>query len=151
MRSKHKALILFLCVVLVVTATALGTFAYLTDQESATNTFTVGQVGLSLDEADVKTDGTYETNHDARVQNNEYHLLPGHTYYKDPTVTVDARSSDAYIRMIVAVENIDELKKALPGTQYYNEGIFLLETLCKGWDSDVWVYEGYSESTENGV
>lgn len=84
MKSKHKALLLSMCAVLLVAVSIFGTLAYLTDKDTVTNTFTVGSVGLSLDEADVKTDGSYETTHDSRVQANEYHLLPGHTYYKDP-------------------------------------------------------------------
>ena len=164
MKIKRKALLLTLCAVLLVAATAFGTLAYLTDSEAVKNTFTVGSVGLSLDEADVKPDGTLDTND--RVQANEYHLLPGHTYIKDPTVTVDAKSEDAYVRMIVTVENIDKLKAALPyseiilgddGTshqvmnpQYYDETgeIFLLQMLCGGWDSNTWVFEGYTEKAD---
>ena len=78
-----------------------ATIAYLTDDEAVVNTFTVGQVGISLDEADVKTDGTPDT--DARVHENEYHLLPGHTYTKDPTVHVDENSESCYL--FVKVEN----------------------------------------------
>ena len=164
MKIKRKALLLTLCAVLLVAATAFGTLAYLTDSEAVKNTFTVGSVGLSLDEADVKPDGTLDTND--RVKANEYHLLPGHTYIKDPTVTVDAKSEDAYVRMIVTVENIDKLKAALPyseiilgddGTshqvmnpQYYDETgeIFLLQMLCGGWDSNTWVFEGYTEKAD---
>ena len=158
MKSKHKALLLSMCAVLLVAVSIFGTLAYLTDKDTVTNTFTVGSVGLSLDEADVKPDGSYETNHDSRVQANEYHLLPGHTYYKDPTVTVDAGSEDAYVRMIVTVENIDQLKAALPyseivvgddGTtyqvvnnQYYADDCttFLLQMLCGGWDANNWLF-----------
>ena len=159
MKSKHKILLLSLCAVLLVAASVIGTIAYLTDKDTVTNTFTVGSVGLKLDEADVKTDGSYETNHDSRVQENEYHLLPGHTYYKDPTVTVDAGSEDAYVRMIVTVENIDQLKLALPNegatSKYYGtDGTFLLQMLCldeKGaytWDANTWKMQGYTESAD---
>ena len=153
MKSKHKALLLSMCAVLLVAVSIFGTLAYLTDKDTVTNTFTVGSVGLSLDEADVKPDGSYETNHDSRVQANEYHLLPGHTYYKDPTVTVDAGSEAAYVRMIVTVENIDDLKQALPNsgetTKYYAaDGTFLLQMLCGGWDANTWVFEGYTEKAD---
>lgn len=166
MKSKHKALLLSMCAVLLVAVSIFGTLAYLTDSESVKNTFTVGSVDLSLDEAEVNPDGTYKNDHDDRVKANEYHLLPGHTYYKDPTVTVDAGSEDAYVRMIVTVERIDQLKAALPysetilsddGTthqvmnpQYYDETgeIFLLQMLCGGWDSNTWVFEGYTEKAD---
>ena len=150
MKIKHKALLLSLCAVLLVAATVFGTLAYLTDTEAVTNTFAVGSVGLSLDEADVKPDGTLDTND--RVQANEYHLLPGHTYIKDPTVTVDAKSEDAYIRMVVKVENIDQLKLALPDSKYYGaDGVFLLQNLVTGWDNNIWVYEGYTADGNNGI
>lgn len=164
MKSKHKALLLSMCAVLLVAVSILGTIAYLTDKDTVTNTFTVGSVGLKLDEADVKTDGSYETDHDERVQENEYHLLPGHTYIKDPTVTVDAGSEDAYVRMVVTVENIDQLKLALPNSgataKYYGaDGTFLLQMLCVDkngtctWDKDIWKMHGYTESTDgkNGI
>lgn len=101
MKSKHKALLLALCAVLLVAASVFGTVAYLTDTEAVTNTFTVGRVGLKLDEADVKPDGTLDT--DKRVLENEYHLLPGRTYIKDPTIYIDADSEECYL--FVKVEN----------------------------------------------
>ncbi|MBO5159046.1 MAG: hypothetical protein J6B94_05585 [Lachnospiraceae bacterium] len=152
MKSKHKALLLSMCAVLLVAVSIFGTLAYLTDKDTVTNTFTVGSVGLSLDEADVKTDGSYETNHDSRVQANKYHLLPGHTYYKDPTVTVDAGSEDAYVRMMVKVEGLDSLKKAMPTDKFptfYNNDLFLLQNLCVDkdgnltWNKDVWQFETF--------
>lgn len=155
MNKKQKALLLFISAVLLVAVSVFGTFAYLTDKDVVTNTFTVGAVGLSLDEAEVNLDGTYKNGHDTRVKGNAYKLLPGHTYYKDPTVTVDAGSEDAYVRMIVKVERVDQLKLALPyseGSEYYsNDGnkTFLLQALCGNWDSATWLYEGYTES-ENG-
>lgn len=163
---KKKIVAIMLCMGML-TASVVGTMAYLTDQENVTNTFTVGKVGLKLDEADVKPDGTYETAHDTRVDGNEYHLLPGHTYIKDPTVTVLKDSEDCYVRMIVTVENIDQLRKALPkaetvvgedGTfteitfpenqKYYgDDDTFLLQMLCGNWDSTIWKFEKYSEET----
>lgn len=164
MKTKSKALLLALCAVLLVAASVLGTMAYLTSQDQVTNTFTVGSVSIKLDEAQVNKDGTYVNGHNTRVKTNEYHLLPGHTYYKDPTMTVDAKSEAAYVRMVVTVENIDQLKLALPNSgataKYYGaDGTFLLQMLCvdeKGtctWDKDIWKMQGYTESTDgkNGV
>lgn len=103
MKTKSKALLLSLCAVMLVAASIFGTLAYLTDTDTVANTFTVGQVGITLDEADVNTDGTYVTDKDDRVDANEYHLMPGHEYIKDPTVHVDANSEDSWI--FVKVEN----------------------------------------------
>ena len=150
MKTKSKALLLALCAVLLVAASVLGTLAYLTADDSVTNTFTVGKVAITLDEAKVNTDGAYAEEHDTRVKNNAYHLLPGHTYYKDPTVTVSAGSEAAYVRMIVTVENIDKLKATLTDPKYYGtDGTFLLQSLCGGWDPAVWEYKGYTESSDS--
>lgn len=102
MKKKTKALMLVLCAVLLVTASVLGTMAYLTSTEKVVNTFTVGKVAITLDEAQVKEDGTPVADA-ARVKENAYHLLPGHTYTKDPTVHVQANSEDSFI--FVKVEN----------------------------------------------
>ena len=87
MKKKTKALMLVLCAVLLVTASVLGTMAYLTSTDEVVNTFTVGQVAITLDEAKVNPDGTAVTPAE-RVKANAYHLLPGHAYTKDPTVHV---------------------------------------------------------------
>lgn len=102
MKTRNKALVLTLCAVLLVVATVMGTMAYLTSTDSVTNTFTVGKVALTLDEAKVNPDGTKVANAD-RVRANEYKLIPGHSYTKDPTVHVTAGSENSYI--FVKVEN----------------------------------------------
>lgn len=81
-----------------------GTLAYLTSTDTVTNTFTVGQVKITLDEAKVGTDGKALTGDSAaRVDKNDYKLMPGHVYDKDPTVTVKAGSESSYVRMLVTV------------------------------------------------
>lgn len=102
MKKTSKALLLSLCAVLLVTASVLGTVAWLTDQAEVTNTFTVGNVGISLDEAKVNEDGEKLENAE-RVQENEYKLMPGRTYTKDPTIHVDPNSEDCYL--FVKIEN----------------------------------------------
>ena len=102
MKKKTKALMLVLCAVLLVTASVLGTMAYLTSTDQVVNTFTVGKVAITLDEAKVDPDGTAVTPAE-RVKENAYHLLPGHGYTKDPTVHVQANSEDSFI--FVKVEN----------------------------------------------
>ncbi len=143
MKKSTKALLMTLCAVALVVGTLFGTLAYLTDSEAVTNTFTVGQVHIKLDEADVKSDGTLETNN--RVQSNEYHLLPGQSYIKDPTVTVEATSDESYIRMLVTVENYTDLKEAFPVSKYaewYAGDVFLLQYLVNGWDNAKWISTG---------
>ena len=103
MKTKSKALLMTLCAVLLVAASVLGTMAYLTSTDEVENTFTVGNVKIALDEAKVNADGT--VNGTDRVKGNEYKLMPGHTYVKDPTVTVKAPSVDSYVRMKVTFNN----------------------------------------------
>ena len=101
MKTKRKALLLSLCAVLLVVASVMGTMAYLTSRDTVTNTFTVGKVNLTLDEAPVDANGKATTG--ARVKENSYNLLPGQEYDKDPTVHVTANSEDSWI--FVKVEN----------------------------------------------
>lgn len=111
MKTKSKALLTTLCAVLLVAASVLGTMAYLTDHQTVTNTFTVGKISITLDEAKVNLDGQplAENNQVVDVTNayrqttNDYKLMPGKTYTKDPTVHVQANSENAYI--FVKVEN----------------------------------------------
>lgn len=88
MKNARKVLLLVLCLVLVVSATVMGTMAYLTDKTNEVkNTFTVGKVDIDL----------YETKDGQHVMANEYQLIPGATYAKDPTVEVTVDSEDCYL------------------------------------------------------
>lgn len=102
MKTKSKALLMTLCAVLLVAASVLGTMAYLTSQDSVKNTFSIGKIAITLDEAQVDADGKAQTTV-PRVKENSYKLMPGHAYDKDPTVHVKKDSEDAYI--FVKVEN----------------------------------------------
>lgn len=158
MKTRGKTLLILGCMLVLLGVGTIGVLAYFTDVDAVTNTFTVGNVDIELDEADVKPDGTYEKEHDDRVKANEYHLIPGHTYIKDPTVTVKAGSEDAYVRMLVKVENIENLETALPNdgstAKYYAPGgTFLLQMLClddKGdmtWNEAAWAFKEFDTTT----
>ena len=113
--KKTKAILMALCAVLLVAASVMGTLAYLTSTDTVTNTFTVGKVAITLDEAKVNVNGQKLDANDnvyaedgsvelaARVQENDYKLMPGHEYVKDPIVHVAADSEDCYL--FVKVEN----------------------------------------------
>ena len=100
MKTARKVLILALCAVLLVSATIMGTMAYLTSQAKVVNTFTVGSVAITLDETDV--DGSA-----GRDTKNAYKLLPGHTYTKDPIIHVASNSEDCYLFVKVVDEIAD--------------------------------------------
>lgn len=108
--KKSKVLLTLACAVLLIVASVMGTLAYLTDKDDVKNTFTVGQVDIKLDEAKVDENGTEVPNAD-RVQENSYHLLPGHTYTKDPTLTVLKDSEESYVRLLVTATFDKELDR----------------------------------------
>lgn len=127
--KRSKPLVLALCAVLLVVGTILGTVAYLQDTASVVNTFTVGNVHLKLDEAVVDEKG--EPTASRTETGNAYHLIPGQTYTKDPTVTVLKGSEKSYVRMLVTINCYDELT-AIFGNP------FLPQDFVAGWDSAVW-------------
>lgn len=98
----RKILVSLAALALVAAISIGGTIAYLTSTDKVENSFTVGKVAITLDEAQVNPDGTAVTPA-ARVKANTYKLMPGHPYTKDPTVHVDADSEDSWI--FVKVEN----------------------------------------------
>lgn len=106
MKKTSKALLLSLCAVLLVTASVLGTMAYLTSQDQVVNTFTVGNVAITLDEKDVDNSTPGENDRDKA---NAYKLMPGHNYEKDPIVHVDANSEDCYlfVKVVNEIANIE--------------------------------------------
>ena len=61
MKKGSKALLVLACAGCLVIGTVFGTMAYLTSTKSVTNTFTVGDVEIKLDEAVVDEYGTEKT------------------------------------------------------------------------------------------
>lgn len=125
-KTKTKALLMSLCAVLLVAASVLGTMAYLTDSKDVKNTFTVGNVTIKLDEAKVDEKGNLVKNQDDtladRVTQNEYKLLPGHTYTKDPTVTVLAPSVESYVRMKVTFNKASQIIAMCTDPEFAEDG-----------------------------
>ena len=109
MKKTTKALLAILGVIMLMSVAVMGTVAYLTSTQEVVNTFPVGDVEIKVDETDVTPDGEPVDGAD-RVEGNEYHLIPGKSYVKDPTVTVIAGSEESYIRMKVTINCISELQ-----------------------------------------
>ena len=101
MTAKKKIAIAFSCILAVtaiVAASVMGTVAYLTSSAVVHNTFTIGQVGISMTEALVDANGQAVTGAEAkRVTDNKYTLVPGKTYSKDPIIEVTEGSQDSYL------------------------------------------------------
>ena len=80
-----------------------GTLAYLTDTESYTNTFTVGNVRLALEEPG----WPQEDEDDDGVPDEAEDLVPNEELTKDPQiVNQGVNASMAFIRVTVPVENV---------------------------------------------
>ena len=115
MKTRNKALVLSLSAVLLVGASVFGTMAYLTSQTDVVeNTFTVGKVAITLDEAKVDPYGVEEDDA-ARVTENGYKLIPGHEYVKDPTVHVAADSEESwlFVKVVNGIEDIEDETKTI--------------------------------------
>lgn len=91
---KKKITALALVVAILAIAIIGGTLAYFTDTtETAKNEFTVGNVDITLSEPNWK--GGTPT------------LMPGTTYAKDPTVTVETGSQDCWVFMEVELNKFN--------------------------------------------
>lgn len=146
--KKFKALLVVACALLLVAASVFGTMAYLTSTDTVTNTFTIGKVEITLDEAKVDLNGTAVTP-DERVKNNSYKLMPGHSYTKDPTVHVDAASEDSWI--FVKVENGIAAFEAATSSEEGGYKKIADQIVAKGWTALDGVagvyYKSYDKST----
>lgn len=138
--KKFKALLVVACALLLVAASVFGTMAYLTSTDTVTNTFTVGKVNIKLDEAKANPDGSLVTNAD-RVKANSYKLLPGHTYHKDPMVTVLNGSEPSYVKMTVTFSKANELD-AIFAPDGAN-----LTSIFNGYDAASWLAKGNTKDT----
>ena len=132
--KKKSILMAAIAVMLVAVLVVGGTLAYFTDTKSATNTFTMGNVKITLDETDVN-------NPDARTANgNTYNVYPGQTVKKDPIVHNTGKNA-AYIRATVNVSDwmnlvaayYPDFKETFPNDGYKAALNLLVGELGKGW------------------
>lgn len=116
-RDHKKLSLLCLLVALLLMATAFGTMAWLTKEDSITNEFTVGNFNKpedpedrpdqepdapAVDEPNISQDGyiiepSWDTSADA-----EHKLIPGASLYKDPYVGIGKGSEDAEVYVYVS-------------------------------------------------
>lgn len=142
-----KSALIVLAMVLVCIVSVTGTLAYLTSKtEVVTNTLTVGDVKITLDEAPVGEDG--QAVEGDRVMENEYKLFPGKSYDKDPTVHVDAKSENAWL--FVKVEN------GIAGIEADGDTKIETQMAAKGWtlvdgETNIYAYKDIVKAGENIV
>ena len=131
---KKKITAIFLCVALVAIAIVGASLAYFTDSKTATNTFTMGDVKIKLDETNVN-DPTGD-----RVTSNTYNVYPGAVVTKDPIVHNVGKNA-AYIRATVNVSNwmnlvaayYPDFKPTFPNEGYEAALNLLVGDLGDGW------------------
>lgn len=90
-RGKNLVLLL-LSLALILCAVIGGTLAWLvTETDPVVNTFTYGDINITLHETNTNKDGDNDPN------TNIYPMIPGHTITKDPKVTFKADSENAWL------------------------------------------------------
>lgn len=137
--TKKRFVAILLCVTLVALAAIGATFAYLTSTASVNNTFTMGNVKITLDESKVDESGKAVEGAD-RVTSNTYTVYPGAVVTKDPIVHNVGKNA-AYIRATVNVSDWMNLVAAYyPEYEYHfgQEGYksaleLLVGELGEGW------------------
>ena len=139
---KKKAVIIT-SFLLIATISICAVLAFLTDTEETNNTFTIGKVNITLHETAVNEAGEPIEGAEPATENT-YHLLPGKTYVKDPTITVEAGSDESYIRMLVTLNLYKEIKEV-----FGND--FLPENYVSGYDSSKWIYISSEENTTDNT
>lgn len=159
----RKILVSLAALALVAAISVGGTLAYLTQQKTVTNTFTVGNIKITLDEAQLDKDGMNLLNKDnkvvtdvalaARTNENTYKLMPGHTYVKDPTIHVEAKSEDSYIfvKVVNGISGLEATGNTTIAEQLKNNGWTPLMDDNNTAVADVYVYakngaKGYTTS-----
>ena len=130
--TKKRFVAILLCVTLVALAAIGATFAYLTSTATVNNTFTMGNVKITLDETNVNDpEGD-------RVTSNTYNVYPGAVVTKDPIVHNTGKNG-AYVRAVVTIED------GMNWLGLYNENVWtapqeaafnamINNTLGDGWE-----------------
>ncbi|MBR5516217.1 MAG: SipW-dependent-type signal peptide-containing protein [Clostridia bacterium] len=133
MKKGMKALLIAVSAILLVAVSVSLTVAYFTSQADVKNTFTVGKVDISLYEEGAEYDnGVYGQTYE--------NIIPGGSYNKAPTVTVEKGSVESYVRMMVNVVFENAMDEAQLGDSL--DGIF------SGVDAK-WTLAGKTVSADN--
>ena len=116
------ASLLTLCAVALVVTSVLTTIALLTSSSGVSNVFTVGDVKISMYESKVNSKGqpvnangeviAEKGGAPVKVDTNSYHLIPGETYIKDPTIYINSGEMDD---MYLFVKSTNMIRSAEAG------------------------------------
>lgn len=127
---KKKIVALCLCIALAVVAIGGATLAYFTDTKDVTNTFTVGNVNITLTED--KWDAT------------KAKLIPGTTIEKNPTVAVVKGSEECYVRILMTISKSNEWDAI-----FDVDSNLKIEDFFKGYVPANWTYIKNTENADN--
>ncbi len=117
---KRKVLALTLCVAMLAIAIVGGSLAYFSDSAEKTNTFTVGNVSIVLNEPNWDTTGAKEA----------FDVYPGEALAKDPTVTNDGKNP-CFVR--ISVTNLDQFAADFNGAQIIYRTDYVDNALGTNW------------------
>lgn len=161
--KNRKSLAVILSVVVVLCMAIGGTLAWLIDAtEPVVNTFTYGDIDLGLDETltdekgiPVDKDGNPIPEGGTPVkttEGNEYEMLPGEDYLKDPAIEVKAGNEACWL--FVKLTETGEVKDA-NNAVLYDFDDYLKYDIAEGWnalkvdDHEVVYYRYVGEDTDN--
>ena len=136
---RMKPLTLVLALVLVVGTVAGGTVAWLiADTEHVVNTFTYGDINLKLDETEVDGKGTPvdkdgDGSTDRTTKGNEYEMVPGKEYLKDPAVTVLAGNEACWLFVKLEEKGGVTITNGDGSTTTYDFGDYLIYAVADNW------------------
>ena len=127
------AALLTFCAIALVVSSVLTTIALLTSSTGVSNVFTVGNISIDMKESKVNSDGQLvdkngrvidadgyvinaddtrgESSERVKVDTNSYHLLPGKTYIKDPTIYITSETD----KMFLFVKSANLIRRAEAG------------------------------------
>lgn len=155
MTAKKKFFVVLtalLATVAIVAISVFTTVALLSSSAAVSNVFTIGDVGITMNERKVNLDGTWADDGSTRVDTNTYKLVPNTKYNKDPKITVKAGSESSYLFVLVRndLENIeivsDDADKMTIAEQLTENGWAVYTTAATG---KVYVYKGYTGAVMN--
>lgn len=143
-RKTSKIVLAAVSLTLIAVMAVGGTLAWLVAKtDPVLNTFTYGDIDLDLEETkvdekgnpvDEDNDGKADTTKDG----NEYEMLPGEEYLKDPAVTVEAGNEACWLFV-----KLEEKGGAKAGENNYTFDDYLGYTVADGWTQ--------LEAEQNGV
>lgn len=100
---KKRTIVLLMAAVMLLGVVTGGTVAWLTTQSGpVTNTFTIGDINIELWEHNLQEDGSLGN---TKVIQNDYDIIPGVDYNKDPFVIVKGESEAHWLFIEITEEN----------------------------------------------